>query len=189
MEFNFKNAMVKSGSKSVDESYAQLQLTSTFNVFKLNQTALRMMGIAEGDKVIMFDMGESAQDENSRFFITAGYTNEDGVEQGAKITGGRSFSYNVIYGAILMNDGKTTSIHPDSMIDKGLLYPKSEGKNSQYVAKKTASAKLVPFMDGEAVQIADGVSQPVYALTDIRFEEHTKRELGTNEELDFDSVE
>ncbi len=187
MQFNFKNAMVKSGSKSVDESYAQIQLTSTFNVFKLNNTALNMMGIGEGDRVVMFDMGAAAEDENSRFFITTGYTNQNDIEEGAKITSGRTFSYNVVYGAILLNDGKTLSIHPDTMIEKGLLYPKNESKSSQYVATKTASAKLVPFNDGEPVEITDGISQPVYMLTDIRFEEHTKRELGANAE--FEDIE
>jgi hypothetical protein len=180
--FNFKNAMVKSGSKTVDESYAQLELTSTFNVFKLNQTALAMMGIASGDRVVMFDTGMQSSGDDDRFFITAGFEDENGVEQGAKITGAnRTFSYNKIYGAILKGDKNVISITPDTLIEEGLLYPKADNKSSQYVSTKTMVSKLVAHNDGEEVQITDTVFQKVFALTQMRFEDHTKREVSAVE--------
>ena len=177
MEFNFKSALVKSGSKVTDESAPILNLTSTFNVMKLNRKAMTALGVGVGDRVVMFDVGSAADDLNNRFFICKSFE-VNGVDVGSKITSDGRFSYSIIYGAILAQDMDVTSIAPESLIERGLLQGKNEDKTSQYIALKTMSAKLQPVNDGEEVTVADGVSRPMFVITDMAFVEHTPKSMG-----------
>lgn len=180
---NFKTAMVKSGKKSQEESYPQLVLTSTYNSFRLNNKALRALEVSKGDRVVMYDMGTAAPDADSRFFISAGFENSKGDTTGAKITGvSNGFNYSGVYGAMLVNDDETMDITPAGLIAKDLLYDKDEDSNGQYVARRVATAELVPYNGGEPVEVDDNVFVKLFAVTNIEFTEHTKREIGVSEE-------
>ncbi len=180
MEFNFKNKFVKSGHKVQDESAPIVTLTSTFNVFKLNNKAMSALGVAPEERVVMFDFGADAVDENSRFFICKSFE-VDGVEVGAKITSQRQFSYSGIYGAMLLNDGKTENITAETLAGKDLVYTKPKDKKSSYISKHIVNGTLEVVADGEEQQVADGVYRKMYAITNLIFKDHT---LQTEEPMD-----
>jgi hypothetical protein len=172
--FNFKNAVVKSGSKLVDESKAILSLASTYNSFGLNKKAMALLGVGVGEKVVLFDVKDEATDQNSRFFICKGFE-VNGKEMGATITKGQSFSYSIVYGAMLAQDANEIALTPQQLIDRGLLYEKDSASTSQYVSTKTAECELVAVNDGQPVEVADGVEEVVYMITNFNFSDHTKK--------------
>lgn len=174
MEFNFKSGIVKSGAKVVDESKPLLYVTSTFNGLRLNKKAMSALGVTVGERVVLFDMKGKASDCNNRFYICSDFE-VGGVSQGSKITGNQTFNYSVVYGAILAQDMDVISITPESLIEKGLIYPKNEDSKGQYVATKIGNATLVAVNDGEPVEVTDGVERVVYQLTDFQFAEHAQR--------------
>jgi hypothetical protein len=198
MEFNFSKGQVKSGAKSVDESYAQLSLTPTYNTFKLNNKAMGLLGIVPGDRVIMFDMVSlGATDQNDRYYLASAEGIEiDGVEQGAKVTTTRSFNYGGIYGTIIADDFEVTSISPVSLAEKGLLEQRvstSDAGNvtTMNISLKVASCKLVAVNDGELCEVQGGEPRQLFQLTDFTFKSHTPRGGDDEDEGDegFDEVE
>lgn len=181
--FNFKTAVVKSGSKVTDESKPLLYVTSTMNSFKLNKKALQALGIGVGDRVVLLDAGKQASDNNMRFFICKNFT-VDGKEMGSLISKTQGFNYSVVYGAMLAQDLDVISIGAQQMVEAGLLYPKNETKNTQYVATKTAVCDIVPFNDGELVEVADGVELPMFLITNFNFSDHESRVNDDESELE-----
>jgi hypothetical protein len=178
--FNFKSALVKSGKKVVDESKPVLTLLSTFNNFKLNRKAMQMLDVAPGGAVVLLDGGAQAPDLEHRFFIGKSFKAPDKkgkmTEYGSKITENQSFTYSVVYGAILAQDMDVISITPESLIERGLLYDKSEGsKSTQYISAKVGTADIIPFADGEPQEVADNVFIPLFLLTNFDFEDYTPK--------------
>jgi hypothetical protein len=137
------------------------------------------LGVAEGDRVVLLDAGVQASDNNYRFFLTTSFLDDKGVEIGSKISKAtQSFNYSVIYGAMLNFELGVTDIGAEAMIEKGLLYPKEGDTVTQFVAKRTAVGVLVPHADGEPQEIAEGVYRKLFAITNITFESHTRREFS-----------
>jgi hypothetical protein len=173
--FNFKNAVVKSGKKVVDESKPLIQLLSTFNNFKLNRKAMQELGVSVGGRVVLLDLGGNAPDLENRFFITKSIKVDD-KEIGAKLTNNQSFTYSVVYGAMLAQDMDIISITPESLIERGLVHDKTGlARSTQYISAKVATADLVPFADGEPQEIMDGVEVPLWRIANIKFEDYTPK--------------
>jgi hypothetical protein len=185
--FNFKGSAVKSGKKVVDESKPLLSLLSTFNNFKLNRTAMQALGVAVGDRIVLMDIGEQAPNLDNRFYITSDFE-VNGKPYGSKITTGQSFTYSVVYGAMLAQDMSITSITPQSLIDLGLLYEKSEdAKSTQYIAARVAEMDLELYANGEPQEVMAGVEKVLYRICNFRFEDHTPKSRSENEsELELD---
>jgi hypothetical protein len=154
------------------------------NTFRLNQKAMQLLGLAAGEKIALLDFGTNAPNQETRFFCCKDFV-KGGESQGAVISKLNGFTYSKIYGAMLANDPEVISISPASLIEKGLMYPKAEGKASQYVAAKKATADITLAGEGE---VADGVYRELYLINNFLFTDHTPRE-GAEDENDGLSAE
>jgi len=196
MLFNFKTAVVKPGTKVTDESRPVLTLTPTFNSLRLNKNAQQLVqqylidtldDEKIGTRVLMFDMAVQYPDidPNSRFALCEGYIGDDGAPVGAKVavdTG--SFSYSVIYGAMLLQDNAITNITPAALIERGLVYPKAAGdKSPQYTSTKVVNTVLEPYANGEEFEVANGVYRKLWLVTNFTEDDHTKREITKKESV------
>jgi hypothetical protein len=172
---NFKSAFVKSGSKTVSEATPQVVLTSTYNSFKLNNLAMATLGISAGDRVVMFDNFDpnEATPIEERFLIAkADFEDENGVEQGALVSGLRGFNYSRIYGVMLLGDEKVQSCSLSDL--------QQAGKVQDKIALSSITMELVPYQD-EPVEIAEGVERMVYKLVNWNEKAHTPK--GEQEEV------
>jgi hypothetical protein len=200
--FSFKDALVASGTKSVNEAYPELVLTSSYNGFRINRKAAKMLGVDEGDRVLMFDAKYTgAESEEDRYYIGKEVVAPGNKPQGAKIgKSSNSFNYSGIYGTMLANDFEISSITTDELIAKGLMEKrtttndKGETFNS-YISLFTGSAELVPFQEGEPVEIEEGVEMVLYQVTKFKLTPHNpktmKKEGGeeAGEEVDYADTE
>jgi hypothetical protein len=187
--FNFKSAAVKSGKKVVDESKPVISLLSTFNNFKLNRTAMQALEVGVGDRVVLLDIGEQAPNLDNRFFICKDFEVK-GKTFGSKITTGQSFTYSVVYGAMLAQDLGITSITPQSLIEMGLLHEKSEdSKSTQYIAAQEADMDMELYANGEPQEVSSGVERVLYRICNFQFEDHTPRVRGEGSEGSDNDVE
>jgi len=193
--FSFKDALVASGTKSVNESYPELTLTSSYNGFRLNRKAAKMIGVDEGDRVIMFDAKYTgAEGEEDRYYIGQ-EVKRDGVKpQGAKIgKSANSFNYSGIYGTMLARDFDIASITVDELIARDLMVKrettndKGETFNS-YIALFSGSAELVPFQEGEPVEIEEGVEMVLYQVTNLTLTPHNPKTMSKKDENDTDDT-
>lgn len=187
--FSFKDALVASGTKSVNESYPELTLTSSYNGFRLNRKASKMIGVGEGDRVIMFDAKYTgAEGEADRYYIAKEVVAKGNKPQGAKIgKGTNSFNYSGIYGTMLVGDFEIASITTQELIDKDLMVKrtttndKDETFNS-FISLFSGSAELVPFQDGEPVEIEEGVELVLYQVTDLKLTPHSPKTMTKKDE-------
>ncbi len=186
-DLNFSKGFVKSGTKNVSEASAKLTLTSTYSNFKLNNKAMAAIGVSDGERVVMFDMySAGATNQDDRYYICAGFTDNEGVAQGALISKQRAFRYSGIYNTMLANNFELMSLSADDVVEQGLAIKRESvsektGVTTQmYIALKTASLDLIPVNDGEPVEVADGVERKLFKLTNIKFSAHTPK--GGSEE-------
>lgn len=189
MNFNFKQAVVKSGTRSVSESEPILKLTPSMNSFRLNNTAMVMLDLKDGDRVVLLDtfaQGEQEDNDNRFFICKANYTIGD-VQQGAVISKHlNAFSYSAMYNTILANDPAVASITTPELVEKGLVIENGAKTNSV----KAVSWKLIPYMDGEEVEVADDVERPLYRLVFLREEAYKPRAASEGaEEEEIDETE
>lgn len=189
--FSFKDALVASGTKSVNESYPELTLTSSYNGFRLNRKAAKMIGVDEGDRVIMFDAKYTgAEGEEDRYYIGKEVVAEDGKPQGAKIgKSANSFNYSGIYGTMLANDFDIASITTDELITKNLMEKRSTTNDkgdttNAYIGLFTGSAELVPFQEGEPVEIEEGVEMVLYQITNLSLTPHNPKVMKKEDEVE-----
>ncbi len=194
---SFKDALVASGTKSVNESYPELTLTSSYNGFRLNRKAASLLGVGEGDKVIMFDAKYTgAEGEADRYYIAAEVLADGAKSQGAKIgKGTSSFNYSGIYGTMLNGDFDTSSITTDELIDKGLMVKRTTTNDkgdtfNSFISTKIGSAELIPFQDGEEIEIEEGVFMVLYQVANLEFSDHTPKTITRKDaEEDAEEVE
>lgn len=170
---NFKSAFVKSGTKVKNESEPILTLTPSHNGFRLNNLAMKTLGITQKDRVVMFsdfDPNE-LKDQTERYYIAKGFE-LDGVEQGAKVGVQNAFTYSDIWGSMLANDNNLQSVDDQGLIDRGLMIANAKGTK---IAVKSLTAELVPYQNGEPVEVMEGVELPLYQLTNFKFKDHTPK--------------
>ena len=190
---NFRQNMIKSGSKISGGADPIIKVNSTYNSFTLSEKALALLGIMEGDYVQLYDMAgvEGVVDESNRYYISAGFK-YNGVQQGAKIGKHGNFTFNKAWGAMILGDINVKEITGDQLVARDLailremeLKPK-EGQEKGtiqkgYIAKKKGIATLVPYAEGVAVEVADGISVPMFLLSDLKFQEHDPQIEDENE--------
>jgi len=177
-QINFAKKFVKSGTKAVSEATATIQLTTSWNGFKMNKKAMSLLKLDVGMRVAMVDVYENDDagvsvgiPQEERFFVcAANFKDDEGVEQGSKIGEGRGYSYGVLYGNILGQDPNIESISFDELVGKKLM---RETKSGSKVSNHTCLMDLVVYGDGEAIEIEEGVERVLYQLVNFRFKEHT----------------
>lgn len=187
---SFKNALVQSGTKSVNEAYPEISLTSSYNGFKLNNKAAKLLGVGSGDRVIMFDAKYSgAEGQDDRYYIGKEAIVEGEDPSGAKLGKvGHTFNYSGIYGTMLLQDFDVASVNADELVSQGKLVKRTAIKEDgtpgtvNYISTETASGELVAFQDGEPVEIDEGVEMVLYQVTGLRFSDHTPKVVNKDDE-------
>ena len=193
----FASKVVPSGSKVQGSAFPTLTATSTKDKFNLNQKALALMGLTEGDNIAMLDVnrGEvTTEDSNSRWYITAGWDKGKGQMEGAKIGKGGSFSYSGIYSAIQMNKPDIAEATVRDLVGagKGIIRQTESGADS-FIATQKVQFKVEKLAEEDAdgnlvtdFEVAKGVFQKVYALTEMEVIPHTPKEVGEGDDEDTD---
>ena len=182
---SFVGKAVASGSKVSGSAYPQLTVTSTKDKFVLNSKALALMKLAEGLNVVMIDVNrgeKTTEDTNARWFLTAGWDKGKGNFEGAKLGKNGSFSYAGIYSAILMNNPDIAEAKPADMVNAGLGIYRDAEKKEGFIANRKVYFKVERLAeegpDGELItefDVAAGIKQPVYVLTEMEVTPHTPR--------------
>lgn len=181
----FRQAKITSGAKISGGADPIIKVNSTYNSFTLTPKAMSLMGVNEGDFVVLYDMAKAGiTDFQQRFYISKGFTTGK-TQQGAKIGKNGQFTFNVAWGAMMIADPEITEITGDQLVERGLaILREIELKNGQkqkgYIALKKGTGTLVPYGD-EPVEVADGVEVNMYSITDLEFEVHTPK-IGSEEE-------
>lgn len=185
----FRQGMLKSGSKVSGGADPILSVNSTYNTFGLSEKALKLLGVGQGDYVVLYDMAgqEGVTDHaNDRFYISAGFL-WNKVQQGAKLGNGGNFSFNIAWGAMVTEDMEITQITGDQLVARNMAILREvtlKNGNTQkgYIALKKGAATLVPYnvVDGkhEPVEVVDGVEVLLFSVTDLKFVEHTPQIEG-----------
>jgi len=188
---NFKKSYVKSGQKVANETVPQLTLTSTYNSFKLNDKACALLGVEQGDNVIMFDAFDANDpcSQEERFYICAadgwltGAKNKRGedIVHGAVLGETKGFNYSHIYGAMLNNDAEVEVAGYDYLESKGLVGKTPSGSK---VSSKIITAELVPYQE-EPVEIGEGEERILYKLVNFNIKDHA---IPVEEEVTEEAV-
>lgn len=183
---SFVGKTVASGSKVQGSAYPTLVVTSTKDKFVLNGKALALMQLAEGMNVVMIDVnrGEvTTEDSNQRWYLTAGWDKGKGQIEGAKIGKGGGFSYSGIYSAIQMNQPDISEASVKDMVSagKGITRETESGKEA-FIATQKVEFKVEKLVqkgpndeDLTEFEVAPGVFQKVYALTEMAIVDHNPR--------------
>jgi hypothetical protein len=160
-----KAAVAKSGARVVSNAAAGLVVSSTYNRFILNDKAMKLLDVAEGDYVTMLDMAADPKnfekdeegvvipfERDERYGIIK---SKEGV--GAKVAADGGFSYSGIWGAMMLNDGETSSADGKAVKEAGLAISTKGNKGLNYIAtqKVTFALSTMPGEDGDAA-IVDG---------------------------------
>jgi len=145
---NFNAKLVKKGTKTQNESYPELRTVSTVGNFKLNNKALSILGVVPGEgHVALFDMfGPDTESQEGRYFVANG----DAIEGSVKVGKNKIFSHSTVYSTILLGDPKTQSATKAVLMDAGKLVDDNDG-----IAREVVSFELVPYNDGNPVQVGD----------------------------------
>ena len=183
-----KAAVTKSGQRVVSNAAAALQVSSTYNRFILNDKGMKALGLVAGDFVTMIDLANDPKnfekDElgdkipmelDERFGIIK---SKEGI--GAKVAGDGGFSYSGIWGAMMIDDGETSSADGKAVKEAGLAITTKGKKGLNYVATQTVTFALLPMPgeDGEAAVVDGSVFfnelagelVPVFQLTNANIE-------------------
>ena len=150
---NFSANIIKKGTKTQNESYAEIKTVSTIGNFKLNNKALAQLGVVAGTgRVIFIDMYPQAEAQDQRYFIANG----EGIEGSVSIGKTRLVSHSSIYNTILLGDPTAQSATRSVLQEAGKLFDSN-------IASEVVAFELVPYNGGEPVQIGD-VESVVFAL-------------------------
>lgn len=194
---SFIGKVVASGSKVQGSAYPTLTVASTKDKFVLNQKALALMGLDEGAYVVMIDSNRGSVttgDPNARWYLTAGWDKGKGNFEGAKIGKGGSFSYSGVYSAIQMNDPNIAeaSIKDMAAAGKGILREAEADEDGKkkltFIATQKVTFNVKRLVEGEEGEeitefdVATGIKQAVYCLTEMEVVAHTPRTEGDDDD-------
>lgn len=193
----FLGKTVASGSKIQGSAFPTLIITSTKDKFVLNTKAQALLGVGEGDYVVLIDVnrGEvTTEDPNARWYITKGWDKGKGQMEGAKLGKGGGFSYSGVYSAIQMNEPNISEATVKDMCDagKGITRETNSGKEA-FIATQKVSFKVERLVvagenEGDAeiseFEVATGVTQKVYALTEMDVTDHDPRTFSNDDDED-----
>jgi hypothetical protein len=194
--FSFKNSVVKSGSKVSGFANPTFSVDTTKDKFTLDSKAMAMMSLVEGSKVVLID--QNTDDVNNRFFITPGFKVGNEI-CGAKLGKNSSFSYSKVWSAMLIGKQGVTEAKPTDLVKLGLAELREGSKivdvkdedgnvtGQKEVSTTTYIALKKMFFEVEQVigengetefEVADGISQPVYRLTNVISKKHDPKEVA-----------
>ena len=119
-----KGAIVVPGSKASQTSEAFITSLKSANKFTLSRPAMQLLGITPGSQVMMIDLARvhpvELLNENNRFYIAViSREGENNIQAGAKVGKNGSFSYSIMQGAMLANDGRV-EISNEDLVKMGL---------------------------------------------------------------------
>lgn len=198
--FNFAGNVVKSGSKVSGFANPTMTVDTTKDKFTLDSKALSLLGLTTGDRVVLIDAcfnddGSVNNDvKNGRFFITRGFTDKAGIIQGAIIGKNKSFSYGVIWGAMQNFEAGINQIRPIELSKKNIII----NQDGAWIALQKGICEVQPMTDEDGnpvtYEFEEGNPQPVFALRNIEFVDHTPRqvnkgEAGAEEGVDTNDIE
>ena len=162
---NFGANIIKKGTKTQNESYAEIKTVSTIGNFKLNNKALAQLGVIAGEgRVIFIDMYPQAEAQDQRYFVANG----DGIDGSVSVGKTRLVSHSSIYNTILLGDPTSQSVTRAGLKEADKLH-------ADNIAAETVAFELVPYNNGEPVQIGE-VEAVVFALTNPIVTERTEEE-------------
>ena len=175
---NFRQNILKSGAKVSGGADPIIKINSTYNSFTLTPKAMSLLGVAEGDYVQLYDMAgvEGVETMNDRFYISVGFKYNN-VQQGAKIGKNGGFAFNIAWGAMILGDMEVKEITGDQLVDREIailreMELKNGAKQKGYIALKKGTGMLVPYNEGEPVEVYEGVEVPMFAIQSLVFVEH-----------------
>lgn len=191
---SFRQGMIKSGAKVSGGADPVVKIASTHNNFILAPKAMSLVGVAEGDYVVVYDLAgidPSINDHyNNRFYLSRGFV-RNGVQQGAKIGKNGQFSFNVAWGAMMAEDMGIKEITGDQLVDRNMailreMELKNGGIQKSYIALKKGVGTLVPYglnEEGihepteivEATKDSPAIAVPMFVISKIQFSEHTPK--------------
>ncbi|MCK9429968.1 MAG: hypothetical protein M0R17_08180 [Candidatus Omnitrophica bacterium] len=202
---SFVGKTVASGSKVQGSAYPTLTATSTKDKFVLNGKALALMGLSEGSNVVMIDMNRGEQvvdDSNARWYLTQGWDKGKGQTEGAKIGRNGSFSYAGIYSAIMMNNPAISEASIKDMVAAGKGITRQTGTadapKEAFIATQKVTFKVERLIQPNEVEgepdltefeVAKGIFQPVFALTEMDIVAHTPRAEGEEDDATDEATE
>lgn len=189
---SFVGKTVQSGSKVSGSIHPTLVVTSTKDKFNLNQKGLAYLGATEGSYVVLIDVNKgevTTEESNDRFFITLGWKKAAGIE-GAKIGKGGTFSYAGVYSAMQLNKPDISEATVKDMVAAGVgITRETPGGADAFIATQKVTFKIerlvVEGEDGELIkefEVAPGVIQPVFCLTERSVDAHDPKEPSGSED-------
>lgn len=149
-----KGAVVVPGSKASQTSEAFITSLKSANKFVLSRPAMQKLGIIPGSQVMMIDLARihSADmlNENNRFYIAViSREGENNISAGAKVGKNGAFSYSIMQGAMLANDGRVEVSNEDLVkMNLGKMVPAYT-----FVDVKDEQGNIV-MEDGKPVQVS-----------------------------------
>lgn len=191
--FSFAKNVVIPGSKVSGFAVPTFSVDTTKDKFTLDSKAMSLLTLVEGSKVVIIDMNK--EDIDNRFYLTAGYNVGDEVI-GAKVGANNSFSYSKVWSAMLVGKKDVTECKPIELVKMGLAELRQGEKDEKdadgnptgrklpttaYIATKKMYFEVKQLIgeNGETeFEVADGVSQPVYQLTNMIDKSHTPKEVS-----------
>lgn len=189
---SFVGKNVISGMKSSSSSPI-ITASSTKDKFVLNPKAMAFMGVSPESYVVMIDRNKGevvTQDSNARWLITPGWERNKGYYEGAKIGKGGTFSYAGIYSAIQLNDPAITEGSAKDLVEADKAIFRETGKGNQAcIAKQKVAFKLERLAEKdeesgevqETFEVAPGIFQAVYCMTDLEVIPHDPREADEDD--------
>jgi hypothetical protein len=182
----FEQGFIPSGKKISGSSRPEIIASSTKDKFVINSRAAALMGLEEGDRVVMSDLSgkPGVESQEQRFYITKGFE-YGGKPAGAKLGKAFVFSYSGPYGAIMADDVEVKECNTADLVRMGKGIIKEESGN--FVALQKVHMEVV--LVGEASPMKDVPPQPIYALTNFEIVEHDPKGISESEEVPEEDVE
>lgn len=163
----FGDNFVEAGKKVLTSASPELVTASTFNTFRLNDKARKLIGITPSEKDVLecigliniIDQGANADDNNERFFATPGFKikKDDGTFKfiGSRLQKDGNFTYSPVYSAMVNasvnTDSRIMELTKEDMVRADLLVmSRSTGGTKSFIALKKVRFDIKPvFIDNE----------------------------------------
>lgn len=187
---SFIGKVVASGTKTSGSVNPTLTLASTKDKFVLNKKAMGILGVQEGDSVVLIDMNANEvveQDCNQRWFIAKGWDKGNGNTEGAKIGKGGSFSYSTTYSAMVINQPDVPGATVADMVaaGKGITRESEKTEKSSFIGLQKVQFNLQRLVDesgADKFELAKDVFQEVFVLTNRTEIAHDPKRIDSDDD-------
>lgn len=192
--------VVAKGTKTTNDARPEVITARMINKFSLNGSASELLGVQDGDSVIMFKL-DGAEDINEKFFIAkAADGNKLSSAGHAKGTGRPlTFSYSSIWSLLVQMDVNAKPLGEQALVEAGILknVPTQLGRAKEDGTKEMCYANLAPFTIGYALSLVtdkneqaipveiDGVTyEKIFVLSDPIVRKANEKEVYEGESND-----